>query len=88
MFALHTQMIYPIINLDDVDMNFRKGLLRIRDAIVFELSAMGEDIMLVDAVENWSLPAELMDPDVLRATLMCAAWSTAYLRYAYWYNSE
>jgi len=81
-------MIYPIINLDDVDMNFRKGLLRIRDAIVFELSAMGEDIMLVDAVENWLLPAELMDPDVLQAMLMHVAWSTAYLRYAYWYNGE
>jgi len=72
-------MIYPIINLDDVDMNFQKGLLHICNAIVFELSAMGEDIMLVDAVENWLLPAELIDPDVLQATLMHVAWSMAYL---------
>ena len=81
-------MLYPIIDLDDVNRMFRKGLLRIRDAIVLELNALSEDIMLVDAVENWSLPADLMDPDVLLATLMRGAWSTAYLRYASWYKDE
>ena len=81
-------MLYPIVDLDDVNRNFRKGLLRIRDAITLKLSVMGEDIMLVDAVENWSPPAELMDLDMLRMTLMCGAWSMAYLRYAYWYNEE
>ena len=77
-------MLYPIIDLDDVNRMFRKGLLRIRDAIVLELNALSEDIMLVDAVENWSPPADLMDPDVLLATLMRRAWSTAYLRYVSW----
>ena len=72
-------MLYPIVDLDNVNRNFQKGLLRIRDAITLELSVMGEDIMLVDAVENWSPPAELMDPDVLRMTLMSGAWSMAYL---------
>ena len=64
------------------------GLLRVWDAIIFELHAMGEDVMLIDAVENWSPPTELMDPDMLRATLMHGAWSTAYLRYAYWHDDE
>ena len=44
--------------------------------------------MLMDAVENWSPPTELMDLDVLRATLIRGAWSTAYLRYAYWHVDE
>ena len=81
-------MLYPIVDLDDVNRIFRKGLLRICDAIVLELNALSEDIMLVDAVENWLPPADLMDPDVLRATLMRGAWSTAYLQYAYWYKDE
>ena len=49
---------------------------------------MGEDVMLMDAVENWSPPTELMDLDVLRATLIRGAWGTAYLRYAYWHVDE
>ena len=72
-------MLYPIIDLDDVNMMFRKALLRICDAIVLKLNALSEDIMLVDTVENWSLPADLMDPDVLQTTLMRGAWSTAYI---------
>jgi len=59
-----------------------------QDAIVFELNAMGEDMMLVDAVENWSPPAELMDPDLLRAALLRGAWNTVYLRYAGWHNAK
>ncbi|KIM60543.1 hypothetical protein SCLCIDRAFT_26582 [Scleroderma citrinum Foug A] len=55
--------LYPIINLDDVNRMFLKGLLRIQDAIVFKLTAMGEDIMLVDAMESWSPLVELMDLD-------------------------
>ena len=74
--------------IDDVNRMFLKGLLCIQDAIVFKLTAMGEDIMLVDAVESWSLLVEPMDLDILRAMLMCAAWSTAYLQYTNWRNNK
>ena len=67
---------------------FLKGLLCIQDAIVFKLTAMGEDIMLVDAVESWLPLVELMDLDILREMLMHAAWSTAYLRYTNWCDNE
>jgi len=77
-------MLYPSVDLSDVNKVFARGIELTKEAVLLELIASGADNGLLDSVEKWSSPPFLVDADLLREKVKRAAVETSYRRYYRW----
>ncbi|KAI6137811.1 hypothetical protein BKA82DRAFT_4265626 [Pisolithus tinctorius] len=78
--------LYPTVDLDGINNAFRRGLERIKEAILLELAA-GADREFFDSMAIWSPPDSPVNITSLRNGLIYGAWTTAYQRYAEWHDT-
>ena len=78
------QMLYPSINLDEVNEAHSRGLELVKEEIFQQLEITKLDTAELDKVKSWSPPACLADPHNLIVALEDGAWDTAYRRYHSW----
>ena len=78
-------MLYPNVQLDEVNAAFRYGLELTKAAVLDELKAGGNET-LVDGVEAWSPHDVFTNTELLRERLAKAAVDTAYGRYHNWHS--
>ncbi|KAL4080893.1 hypothetical protein J3A83DRAFT_4424709 [Scleroderma citrinum] len=82
------RMLYPTVDLDNVDKVFCHGVNLVKEAIFQELKNASEGEQLLDDMERWSLPLVFLIPDALRDVLLFGAWSMGYSCYAQWYKDH
>lgn len=76
-------MLYPDVDLSNVNQIFQHGLALIKNAIIAELPAGIMDT----GVEEWLPPDHLLDASTLQRRLVMAAKETTYERYFRWHTS-
>ena len=84
LFILHNQMLYPRVDLDKVDDTFWCGL-ELTKAAILALDIPGMDH---GSMQNWTLPARIINLNRCARALADGAWATSYSRYYDWYEQQ
>ena len=75
-------MLYPEVDLSNVNRIFQRGLTLVKEAVIAELPPG-----IVDTeMQEWLPPSHLLNAGTLRRRLVMAAKETAYKRYCRWHT--
>ncbi|KAI5990937.1 hypothetical protein EDD15DRAFT_2369305 [Pisolithus albus] len=77
-------MLYPTVNLDDINRIFLRGFELIKEDVLWKLVTTNVDQSLLDRMEAWLPPPCALDSTLLTNALALGAWATAYKRYFSW----
>lgn len=83
-FIFHNQTLYPMVDLDSVDVALRRGLQLTKAAIL----ALDVPDMDRSSMQSWTLPTRIINPKGYLSALCDGAWATSYFRYYDWYKAQ